>query len=80
MRRLKRFRQVIESDSEKYIRYKVVQVMIKYSEVMVMISLLEVQDATNLIVVQVLTQLLTFSQVLIRRQGIASDYYTCKIG
>jgi hypothetical protein len=45
-----------------------------------MISLLEVQDATNLIVVQVLTQLLTFSQVLIRRQGIASDYYTCKIG
>ena len=48
--------------------------------VMVMISLLEVQDATNLIVVQVLTQLLTFSQVLIRRQGIASDYYTCKIG
>jgi hypothetical protein len=25
------------------------------------------------------TQLLTFSLVLIRRQGIASDYYICKI-
>ena len=53
--------------------------MIKYLEVMAMISLLEVQDATSLIVALGRTQLQTFSQVLIQRQQIASDYNISQI-